>query len=457
MGVKINQIFYSLPPKIQRSLGRHLRWALYPRLYIEQKRRYNYYNELSVIERKNWIFNKVKAIATYAQTNNAFYKEFYKTHGFNAVSLRVYEDLQHIPIVTKDILRSSKDKWLQPSSTGFRGNTGGTSGSPLGFAYSRLQLIKENFYIDKIWSRLSCSTRSTRLVFRGLSHLEDRDWVYHPQGDAYLINVYRPLSAIAQGVLELANTTRIEFLHGYPSAIYEFAKFCDSGEGSQLREAIRRNLKGVLLGSEYPAPLYRDVIGKVFGVPAISWYGHTEMTILAAEDVAEELVYYPFQSYGWCEASAGGGFGGSSSTHLVGTNYDNYLTPFIRYDTGDSVEAIGSNEGLLDSFRVTDGRVGEYIYDRNNHPVSLTAFIFGRHHEAFNVANFVQISQSLPGKAILYLSRTTQTDILEANELFDLGNIDIEFEVKRRSRPYQTKIGKIPLLIPAEQVSIGND
>lgn len=446
--MNMKHIFYSLPVSIQRNFGWHIRRVLYSRLYREHKKQYEQFNSLDTEKKKKWIFTKVKTIAIYAQTNNAFYKSFYSNHGFDANSLKYYEDLQRIPIVTKDILRSSKDKWLPPSTAGFRGNTGGTSGSPLNFAFSRSQLIKENFYIFKLWERIGCSEENTRLVFRGLSHLGDRAWMYHPESDAYLINVYKPFSEIVDGIAELAGAKRIDFLHGYPSAIYQFAKGCSADEHSELRKTIGRNLRGILLGSEYPAPIYRDTITDVFGVPTISWYGHSEKVVLAAEQL-ELFVYYPFNSYGWCEAVPIG----DNINHLVGTSYDNYLTPFIRYDTGDSVDVVKSTDELLHSFRIAKGRIGEYIYDRNNHPVSLTAFIFGRHHSAFDVADFVQISQSKLGKATLHLTCQAQPENLNLTQLFDLKNIDVEFVIQTRPKPYRTSLGKTPLLIPAEELA----
>lgn len=421
---------------------------MYPRLHREQRRRYEGYNVLDLDNKKNWIFNKVKAIATHAQLKNLFYKEFYYTHDFDANSLRDYADLQRIPIVTKDILRASKDKWLPSSTEGFRGNTGGTSGNPLSFFFSRYELVKENFYIFKLFERIGCSEKDARLVFRGLSHLGDHASLYHPESDAFLINVYKPFSEIAEGIATLVTEKRIDFLHGYPSAIYQFARNCSAEEYSELRRNIAINLKGVLLGSEYPAPIYRNTITETFGVPTISWYGHSERVILAAEQ-SEPYVYYPFNSYGWCEAVPIGDL----DNNLVGTNYDNYLTPFIRYDTGDSVEVVESFDKLLHSFRILNGRTGEYIYDRNSHPVSLTAFVFGRHHSAFDVVDFVQISQSKPGTAVLHLTCHTELENLELTQLFDLKNIDVEFTLRMRLMPYRTLAGKTPLLIPSQEAA----
>jgi len=134
-------------------------------------------------------------------------------------------------------------------------------------------------------------------------------------------------------------------------------------------------------------------------------------------------------------------------THLVGTNYENRLSPFIRYDTGDVIEPVSIVDGILESFRIQEGRLGEFIFDANNHPVSLTALIFGRHHNVFETADFIQISQDKPGKATLYVT-SLNADYSLAADSFDFTNVNISFNVKFRDNPYKTNLGKIPLLIP---------
>jgi phenylacetate-CoA ligase len=206
-------------------------------------------------------------------------------------------------------------------------------------------------------------------------------------------------------------------------------------------------LKGILLGSEYPAPPYRSVIEKAFPVPTISWYGHSEMTVLAGEN-GTPLVYEPFHSYGFCEAVPSP----DGQMHLVGTCYDNFASPFIRYDTGDSIAPEQVENGLLASFRIQNGRLGEFVLDQTGHPVSLTALIFGRHHKAFESAEFIQISQDRPGHAILHVTTRTLGTADQMMKRFDLGNINMTFDIECREQPVRTERGKIPLLITEKQL-----
>ena len=434
-------LFYKMPVAVQRKMGWRLRDLQTWSGRRNQRALFEQFNRLSPEGKKKWVFDQVRVVALFAQRNNPFYNRYYREKGFDAADMRSFEDLKEIPVVTKELLRAAGDEWLQPLPGQLFGNTGGTSGNPLKFCLSRTQGIRERFYMSQIWSRIGCSFKHTRAVFRGLN-LGNRSWVYNPEADAYFINMYRSLDETAGEIEAFFSTQRVEYLHGYPSTIYAFASNCLREENMGLQQNVRRHLRGVLLGSEYPAPQYREVIEKAFSVPTISWYGHSEKVILAAEN-GLPFTYEPFHSYGFCEAVPFE----DGNMHLVGTCYDNMASPFIRYDTGDSIEPEQIENGLLASFRVENGRLGEFVIDQNNHPVSLTAFVFGRHHKVFEHAEFIQISQDRPGHALLHVTTRHPIPAEQLTQWFDLTNVDMKFDIKCREQPVRTRQGKIPLLI----------
>ncbi len=174
-------------------------------------------------------------------------------------------------------------------------------------------------------------------------------------------------------------------------------------------------------------------------VPTISWYGHTEMAVLACEK-SEPFVYYPFQSYGFTESVEIDG-----KQHLVGTTLHNSIGPLIRYDTGDLIEPISYKDGVLESFKVAEGRIGEFVIDTNGRSIPLTALIFGRHHKLFEVADFVQVHQKNPGVLIVIV--TTQSADINCDELFDAEGVNMNIIFKLVKQPYKTKSGKVSLLV----------
>ena len=268
--------------------------------------------------------------------------------------------------------------------------------------------------------------------------MKDQTITYDALRHHFAINIYKPNDEVAQALRKVLAKNVIRYVHGYPSAIYDFACYCES-QDPELAEMLAEQLCGGFLGSEYPAPVYRDKIETVFGIQTVSWYGHTERAVLAWEK-GKNFVYCPFQTYGFAEAVVDPQTG---KTKLVSTSYYNTASPFIRYDTGDEIAPLKSSTGILDEFCIEAGREGDYILDRNMKRLSLTGLVFGRHHRMFDKARFLQISQREPGKAVWYVSILKETlPVEEYFKWFDLSNIEMDFEFRQIDSPILTKSGK---------------
>ena len=77
----------------------------------------------------------------------------------------------------------------------------------------------------------------------------------------------------------------------------------------------------------------------------------------------------------------------------------------------------------------------------------LMALIFGRNHKAFDVADYVQIGQKEPGSATLYVTMKNREGVGDMAKLFDLTNVDMNFEFKVVERPVRTGMGKLKLRV----------
>ena len=87
------------------------------------------------------------------------------------------------------------------------------------------------------------------------------------------------------------------------------------------------------MGSEFPAPAYRNKIESILSIPTVSWYGHTERCVLAGDHLSRPYEYYPFHTYGFVEAVQAQ----DGEYSLVATSFHNHTSPFIRYDTEDRI------------------------------------------------------------------------------------------------------------------------
>ena len=389
----------------------------------------------------DWIFRRVYNIVEYAINNIQFYQDFYKFRGFDINELNSFEDISKIPILTKSDLINIPIETRSVSNSSCRlANTGGSTGMPLSFYKTQSHRIKEMAFYHSAWEKIGYRKHKLRLQFVGRS--EQNGCTYDFARNQIRVSIYEPFDLVLHELSQLPNFCQVEFLQGYPSVIYEFALYCSSHNKEYVSSKLNDTLKGIFFNSEYPNPFYRNVIEKTFNVKTIASYGHTEGCALGFD--YGDGVYEVLQSYGYCESISM-----QDGEHLVATSYDNFVSPFIRYDTNDIVENACIKECILNSFTMNEGgRSGQYITDIDGKNISLTGLIFGKHHKIFNYCSQLQISQSEQGKAIIYyVPKNGLPKNFNPKEMFDSDGISIEFSFKEIQEPIRTKAGKVLLLV----------
>lgn len=298
-----------------------------------------------------------------------------------------------------------------------------------------------------IWEKLGYKYTDLKLAIRG-KNLGKRPFAYNPVHNEYIINTYLAVKDYADDLKRLFQKRKPKWFHGYPSSIYQFILECEGAYGEDGARQLFKGVVGLLLSSEYPHP-YMVKKFEEYGLKWISWYGHSEMAVLAYGTIeqsinqnSQKILYHPFVTYGLTEVVNG---------HLIGTSYHNFDMPLIRYDTGDLVKKVeieGGGGQWTSDFRIKEGRSGDFVADRNGKKIPLTALIFGRHHKAFDIADHVQIRQQEPGKATLVVSGSKEVLADKAmSDLFDLTNVDIDFDMETVGKPIRTAAGKLKLKV----------
>lgn len=361
----------------------------------------------------------------YACEKYPCYRELYEKAGVLDLKIETLADIKKVPRIDK--------AWTRQHFGEFKGayrlNTGGSSGEPTAFWMDKECWAREWAHMHTIWEKLGYKYTDLKLAIRG-KNLGNRPFVYNPVHNEYIINTYLPVKDYADKLKGLFEKREPKWFHGYPSSIYQFILECESAFGVDGTRQLFKGVVGLLLSSEYPHPYIVQKF-ESYGLKWISWYGHSEMAVLAWAD--EQMVYHPFVTYGLAEIEDG---------HLLGTSYHNFDMPLIRYDTGDLVEEVP------DGFKIKEGRNGDFVEDKNGKRIPLTALIFGRHHKAFDIADHVQIRQQEPGKATLIVSGSKNAiGDKKIADLFDLTNVAIDFDMEIVDKPIRTAAGKLRLLV----------
>jgi phenylacetate-CoA ligase len=384
-------------------------------------------------------WERLRGIVQFANARTAFYRRWYGDHGFDPASLRSWDDWQRVPIVTRnDMQKSPLSDRCVTGAPGMKINTGGTSGQPLEFLLDNEVLGREWAHMHFIWASRGYRTTHRKLTLRGKHFDSGRVLRFNAVSNEYVANSNVPMQRIVDEVIKATRRRPIRWIHGYPSLAAEFAIELSSRPHGEQCE-VRDRLFGILLGSEFPAPQYRSPIAEILSSNITSWYGHSEMALLARETSAG--TYSTFPTYGFAEAVPAG-----DGTHrLVCTSLANRAHPFVRYDTGDLVQPISTRRGALE-FKVTEGRVGEFITDAKGHRHALTAVIFGRHHEAFELVRHIQVHQVADGHATL-VATPRRPDLRPEDVMsrMELSGLDFTWAIRLVEEPVRTRYGKIKL------------
>lgn len=413
--------------------------AAYSRAHRDIQR----YEVLSNEERCAILAARLKQILNFAYNQIPFYRNFYDVHGFNPAEFRSMDDWEKVPLVSKtDLQAHPLDGRVSKTGKGMTLNTGGTSGAPLEFQIDRKAFAREWAHMHRIWMAHGYQPAHLKLTFRGKHFRNDEPIRYNAVHNEYVVNMNCSMAEVANSLLTLSRKSHIRWIHGYPSLVAEFANHL-SERSDNLASYLRERLYGVLLGSEYPAAHYREKIEGVLSTNVVSWYGHSEMAVLAGESV--KGVYTSLPTYGYAEAVRSIE-PEASVARLIATSFENFAHPFIRYDTGDLVESLGTSGGSL-SFRIREGRVGDFVIGHNDRKIALTALIFGRHHPAFSQVKHLQVRQDHPGAITLLIVPSGISSVAQLAHGFDLNDAGIDWRIELLDTPIRTAAGKAPLKV----------
>lgn len=423
--------------------SRHVPFAL--RLgpsYTRFRREVQIVESLTPAQQEQYAFKRLARQVERVYLTNSFYRQHWSEGGFRPEQLRTLNDIERIPVVTKSDLQRTEFSARSSSSRGsITLNTGGSTGEPLTFTVDPAAFAREWAHMHFIWRQVGYQPRDGRLTIRGHA-LGGPGYRYSAAHHEYQLDLQVPIGTYAEHLHDAIDRDRISYVHGYPSAIAAFLREATS-EAPALVQHLRGTIKGVLLGSEYPHPRYRDYIAQTLDASTVSWYGHSEMAVLAYER-DEPFRYHPMLSYGLTEAIQRDERG----RRLVATTFHNIATPFIRYDTGDLVSDIEQLNGVIQSFAIAEGRIGEFVEDHSGRRLPLTGLVFGRHHKAFDRAAHVQLHQPERGHLDVYVTPLREGGHPTPwHELFDFSGVDLSIRFIPLRHPIRTPSGKTPLLL----------
>lgn len=306
---------------------------------------------------------------------------------------------------TKEDISNSNEAFLKqsPFLPLRKVRTGGTTGEPFVFYQDRLfSRQKERAYLFDIWGRIGYKKFDFRIVVRG--NMPNHEKKYN-----FLENAL----VISQNFFVQSNKSELEtlfnqkpfFLHVYPSTLIFLIDFWG------VEKFKTFPIKGVFAGSEaFPVSQINWFENK-FKIPIAHWYGHSEYAILARLcNECKEFHFYP--TYGRIDL-----FNEDNNTLILANSFNRYGTVFKKYFTGDFAQRSHKkcNQDNFFKLKSIQGRVQEFIYDRELKKRAFGPYLYGIHNEFWDFIVAIQFIQREMGK--LEVNYIKSTDFKEVEFL----------------------------------------
>lgn len=290
------------------------------------------YEELKQIQE-----TQLRHLIEFAYGNVPYYRQLFKSHGLSPEDIRRINDLEKIPILTKDIVKQHWEE-LKPinlsSMTYHTHATGGTTGTPVKFRLPKNDRFLGGALLYRGWGYGGFDLGDKMVFLAGTSLNVGTKPVLATKIDELARNI-KKLSSFDMGEPEMVeyakviNSYKPRFIRGYASAIYFFAKWL--GE----QKILASTPKAVFTTAEKLFPHMRKTIGDVFDCEVYDTYGLNDGGISAYEceehnglHIDTERSIMEVVDNDDHQLTSGVG-------QILATSLHNYAMPFIRYACGD--------------------------------------------------------------------------------------------------------------------------
>lgn len=313
--------------------------------------------------------------------------ELFKKAGFDPQKFSAYEQIEKIPVLTREIILKNHDKLKSTDKIKngyYIGSTGGSTGFPMKFLLDYDSIFKENAFIYYYRKKLGYDFSDRIVTFRQ-SEIVSNLWRFNPMYNEmmfYPVKISR--NTIANYVKKL-NEYKPVYLNGYLSAIWYFARLIKE---FQIKLTIK--LKGIFLISENIDDQQRKFVEQFFNVKTSTFYGHSERSVIAEEIIPGRYRFDPY--YGYTEYIKDK----CENYIIIGTGFLNHTMPLIRYQTDDTCYRDGPYFSIEGKRSSTIG-----LYGHNNEFIGVTSLELD--DQAFSKILTYQFIQNKAGEADLLI------------------------------------------------------
>ncbi len=400
------------------------------------------HEQIKEIEWKN-----LKRLIDHSYKNVKYYNELFHKMEIKPEDIRTMDDFRQLPILTKEIIRKKEKDLVAKNFEEFKPRkkfTGGSTGTPLSYYFDKQAHSSQWAVIYLQWMIGGCMP-GTKMVHLGGPSIT-------PSFNNIKKNIYRKLNnwiffssfelnddQMASWV-NIIKKNKIEFMHGYSSSAYLFAKYVEKNN-------IDLKLKSVFTSSEPMYPQYKEAIQKVFGCETFDLYGandgggyaiecekHSGLHVVS-EKALIEIIKDNNKPAGLNE-----------SGEMIFTDFLNYSMPFIRYQVGD-VATVGQSKCECGRgaplIKNIQGRSHEFVTTKSG--TKIHGAFFNRLVKGHDWVNGFHVIQERSDKLTLFLKGNSVDncgDILEMKSILKKKFEGMTIEIQKINDLPMSKSGK---------------
>jgi len=311
---------------------------------------------------------KLRALIIHAYENVPYYRCVFdglhlKPSDFNSLA-----DLRKLPFLTKEDVRNNFEDLIARNISRKRlryETTGGSTGTPLGIYWDRdTSDVQEAAFMLRQWSWAGYRRGDRVVKLRGAhsDRMSKQGWEYDTDENTLKLLGLDMNEDIMQIYVEKIGQFRPRFILSYPSLLEILARFM------KRNDIVAHGVSAIFCQSETLYSVQRKLIEEQFSSKIFSEYGLTERSADAVE-CQEHQGYHVSMEYGILELIGKDGpiTQPGAIGKVVGTGFDTYCMPMIRYETDDLASYAthecdcGRHLTLIENFQ---GRLREFLVSK---------------------------------------------------------------------------------------------
>ena len=322
---------------------------------------------------------KLRKLVRHCYDHVPYYTNLLHRLGLKPEDIQTREDLQKLPILTKQIIRDNYNDLMStdiPYSRLIKSSTGGSTGTPLQFCKDANEWSGQKAATLRAWEWYGLHLGDKIFSLGGNSIVKKKKRLSAKNiYDEVIMRNFKYSSAdvtdeAMQKHYDALMKLNPKAIRGYGSSLYIFARYIEKKGLSVPPVTV------VLTTGEVLIPEYRRKLEEVFRAPVYDEYGAGDGGILSHE-CPERNGLHIEESLCLVEITdkAGNPLPDGAVGYVTTTDLENYAFPFLRYQVGDMAYLKTDTcpcGRQSRRFGEVMGRAGRLVYNKQGVPISPT-------------------------------------------------------------------------------------